>query len=463
MSASALDTVLAVYTGSDVTALTEVAGSDDADNLHTSRASFDAVDAAVYYVQVGSYNGNSVGAIALAWHLNTVANDGFAHRSTISGATGSINGSNAGATLDLGEPSGYLLLDASVWYSWTPAADGDVTLTLSSGSSGWVAAYTGAAVGALGALVQRSGSSPVTDRFRATAGTTYAIQVGTSGDELPGSFALGWSLVGVPGSPTLNAATPGDASVALAWSAPSSIGGGAVTGYKVYRGTSTGGETLLTTLANVTAFNDTTVAERGDVLVPGDRAELARRGHAFERALGDADRRAAAAHARSREREQRPRDDRLGSPARERRLRDHGLQGLPRHVATAARRRSTTLGVVNNYTDAVSERHDLLLQGLGDQRARREREVERALGDADARHRAGRADARRPDRGQRDGVARVECARLRRRRDDHGLQDLPRHVERRRGAGSTTVGAVTGYTDNSVSNDDDVLLQGRPR
>ena len=55
----------------------------------------------------------------------------------------------------------------------------------------------------------------------------------------------------VPGAPTLNSASAGNGSVALAWSAPASDGGSAVTGYKVYRGTSSGGETLLATLGNV--------------------------------------------------------------------------------------------------------------------------------------------------------------------------------------------------------------------
>src|SRR5205823_3120457 len=60
----------------------------------------------------------------------------------------------------------------------------------------------------------------------------------------------------VPDAPALSSPTAGSNSVALAWSAPGSNGGSAVTGYKVYRGTATGGETLLTTLGNVTAYTD---------------------------------------------------------------------------------------------------------------------------------------------------------------------------------------------------------------
>jgi fibronectin type 3 domain-containing protein len=60
-----------------------------------------------------------------------------------------------------------------------------------------------------------------------------------------------------PGAPTLNGATAGNGSVALAWSAPASNGGAAITGYRVYRATSSGGETLLTTLGVTTSWTDT--------------------------------------------------------------------------------------------------------------------------------------------------------------------------------------------------------------
>ncbi|HEY0172750.1 MAG TPA: Ig-like domain-containing protein [Pyrinomonadaceae bacterium] len=64
---SNIDTVMAVYTGTDVGALTQVASNDDADQaagVWTSRVSFDAVAGTTYYIAVDAWYGDS-GAIVL--------------------------------------------------------------------------------------------------------------------------------------------------------------------------------------------------------------------------------------------------------------------------------------------------------------------------------------------------------------------------------------------------------------
>ena len=67
---------------------------------------------------------------------------------------------------------------------------------------------------------------------------------------LPGwavdDVAVQTGVATAPGAPTGLAATAGNAQVSLSWGAPASNGGSAIGSYKVYRGTTTGTETLVT-------------------------------------------------------------------------------------------------------------------------------------------------------------------------------------------------------------------------
>ncbi|MEQ1859663.1 MAG: Calx-beta domain-containing protein [Chthoniobacteraceae bacterium] len=119
------------------------------------------------------------------------ANNEFAARTTLAGASGSSPGTTAGADLEPGEPAhGF----NSVWYSWTAPAGGLATFSLggtSMMSQPTVAVYSGTAIGSLTPVAQGAGSAS----FVATALTTYVIAI-TEADQFgnPSAFTLGYSL-----------------------------------------------------------------------------------------------------------------------------------------------------------------------------------------------------------------------------------------------------------------------------
>ncbi len=140
------------------------------------------------------------------------ANDNFANAFAISGASGTTNGSNVGATAEAGEPNLFgLAAGESVWYTWTAPANGSYTFsTVGSDFDSLLGIYTGTAVNGLtlvGAgydiisFVGTPLSSPVT--FTATAGTAYSVQVDGYAfggpPALPdGNIVLSWNTNSLP-------------------------------------------------------------------------------------------------------------------------------------------------------------------------------------------------------------------------------------------------------------------------
>src|SRR5439155_17806246 len=61
----------------------------------------------------------------------------------------------------------------------------------------------------------------------------------------------------IPSAPQNLQATGHIGNVTLSWQVPSSNGGSPITNYKVYRSSSSGTETLLTTIGNVTSYTNT--------------------------------------------------------------------------------------------------------------------------------------------------------------------------------------------------------------
>ena len=135
---SSFDTLLAVYLGNEVAALTLVAASDDHGVLRTGRVRFGVVAGSQYQIAVDGYSddlGVASGDITLA--LDFVSepifrppNDDFINRLTLAGSSVMTQASNAFATREPGEPlHAGTTGDASVWWSWTAPTTGPVTIT----------------------------------------------------------------------------------------------------------------------------------------------------------------------------------------------------------------------------------------------------------------------------------------------------------------------------------------------
>ena len=80
----------------------------------------------------------------------------------------------------------------------------------------------------------------------------------------------------VPGAPTCSLKILTKSGIRVSWTVPAN-GGSAITGYRVYRSTSSGTETLLTSVAaSATSYTDTTTTQRRRVLLPSRRGEHVR-------------------------------------------------------------------------------------------------------------------------------------------------------------------------------------------
>ena len=83
----------------------------------------------------------------------------------------------------------------------------------------------------------------------------YIVAVNVAGESSP-TDEVSAKPQGPPGSPRNVKAAAGDSYVKLEWIAPSDDGGSKITKYNIYRGTTSGGETLRKTVGNVLTYAD---------------------------------------------------------------------------------------------------------------------------------------------------------------------------------------------------------------
>lgn len=189
------DTLLGVYTGASVDTLTEVAANDDL-GFGSSVVSFATTPGTTYRIAIDGFAGKS-GRFEFLRNEAAV-NDNFADAIVLAGAAGSRSGDNArGGTLEPGEQDRFQT-GASVWYSWTPPADGTYKLaTVGSRFDTVLAVYEGSSLETLELLrindddPDRGCCSSWVPLVDAQATTTYMIQV-TPLNGVGGVLALQW-------------------------------------------------------------------------------------------------------------------------------------------------------------------------------------------------------------------------------------------------------------------------------
>jgi hypothetical protein len=193
---SNFNTLLAVYTGTAVGALTEVASNANGTN---SMVSFAVTQGTSYAIAVDGFN-DARGSLSLSLAM-PLGNDLFADAQTIVGEDILLFGTNSGAAAESGEPSrDGATAAASVWYRWTAPVSARVTATAygNSGFDSVIGVHTGSSVSGLTTVGANDdytdwlGTSRIwvsRTEFDAVAGTTYFIAVdGFAGAN--GDFAL---------------------------------------------------------------------------------------------------------------------------------------------------------------------------------------------------------------------------------------------------------------------------------
>ncbi len=127
---------LAVYTGTELASLEPAGTASSGEGLLSDE--FDVVGGTTYHIQVGTDGGTPGRFTVLAYLYPRPDNDNLTDAITIDPVLGSDmeRGVTYGATLENQEPTDVQFSDASpsginsVWYRWTPAATGDVTVSV---------------------------------------------------------------------------------------------------------------------------------------------------------------------------------------------------------------------------------------------------------------------------------------------------------------------------------------------
>ena len=129
---SQIATALAVYTGTQLDALTEVARDVHAPECgyeHGSSLRLAATAGTTYRIAIETGEESGPVDLRIATPLPPPANDAFDDAVTLSGGVPiEVTGTTVGATTESGEPDHYNGGGASIWYRWTADVTGAVVI-----------------------------------------------------------------------------------------------------------------------------------------------------------------------------------------------------------------------------------------------------------------------------------------------------------------------------------------------
>jgi subtilisin family serine protease len=247
-SGSAFDTVLTAFSGSTIANLSTITLNDDYAGKLTSSVNFSVVQGTTYYLRVHSW-GPARGAIKLNWsHVascsSTVAGDLFCSPVVRSGNSQTTTTNNTDASLEPNEPSSSLGSDSgSVWYTYTPTANGSLTLSTTGNTTpSTVSVFLGVS---FPTLFRPQGWSDTGGQNNYTSSpinvvkdATYYIRLVSFG-QTRGTLSLTHTFVATPVSTVPSVprnvsatASTNDGTIDIAWDAPASDGGSQILSYE---------------------------------------------------------------------------------------------------------------------------------------------------------------------------------------------------------------------------------------
>lgn len=191
---STYDTVIAAYTGSDLTNLLEAGCSDDTSAALTSGLELQVISGTTYWIQIGMFTMTGQLNVELEW-AETPANDSFAAALPASPLPYGDTLSTIAATVEVEElmDCDGSLIGKTVWYSVNVAGPRVVTATTDGSDYDTVlAVYTGPELATLSPVVCNDDAVLLSSevQFLAVSGTTYWIQAGGFQSE-SGTLVLG--------------------------------------------------------------------------------------------------------------------------------------------------------------------------------------------------------------------------------------------------------------------------------